>query len=244
MGASRSRSNPTTPRRRRWQMARGGQDHGDARAGGPDRSDDRDTDDQPQGQGTRAMSDGMTRRGALTRGFGGIALVCSFKADPRKASGGKKTSAFVRSASSTPFDPFQRDVPIPPVATPTSATEAARAVHDHDEAGNGRHPDRARHAGAGLQRPLPGADDQGHARARGADPPDQPERARPQRAPARRRDRAAVRRAPARLHPDRDGAALQVPERRPLGDALVPRPRARRDAPDAVRGAGGLLPAR
>ena len=69
------------------------------------------------------MSDGMTRRGALTRGFGGVALVCSFKADPRKASGGKKTSAFVRSAASTPFDPFQRDVPIPPVATPTSATK-------------------------------------------------------------------------------------------------------------------------
>ena len=69
------------------------------------------------------MSDGITRRGALTRGFGGIALVCSFKADQRKAGGGKKTSAFVRSASSTPFDPFQRDVPIPPVATPTSATK-------------------------------------------------------------------------------------------------------------------------
>jgi len=67
------------------------------------------------------MSDGMTRRGALSRGFGGIALVCSFKSDKVRTSG-KKTSAFVRSASSTPFDPFQRDVPIPPVATPTSAT--------------------------------------------------------------------------------------------------------------------------
>ena len=31
--------------------------------------------------------------------------------------------------------------------------------------------------------------------------------------------------------PNGDGAAVQVPERRPLGDALVPRPRARRDAP-------------
>ena len=62
------------------------------------------------------MSDGMTRRGALSRGFGGIALVCSFKSDKVRTSG-KKTSAFVRSASSTPFDPFQRDVPIMPVAT-------------------------------------------------------------------------------------------------------------------------------
>ena len=69
------------------------------------------------------MSDGITRRGALTRGFGGIALVCSFKADTRAHGRLEKTSAFVRSASSTPFDPFQRDLPLPPVATPTAATK-------------------------------------------------------------------------------------------------------------------------
>jgi spore coat protein A len=66
--------------------------------------------------------DGLTRRAALTRGFGGIALVCSFDFDRVARTSGKKTSAYVRSAASTPFDPFQRDVPIPPVATPVSAT--------------------------------------------------------------------------------------------------------------------------
>jgi hypothetical protein len=69
------------------------------------------------------MSDGFTRRDALTRGFGGVALVCSFKTDARRATNGKKTSAYVRSASSTPFDPFTRDLPIPPVLTPTAATK-------------------------------------------------------------------------------------------------------------------------
>ena len=62
--------------------------------------------------------DGLTRRTALTRGFGGIALVCSFDFDKLARTSGKKTAAYVRSASSTPFDPFQRDLPIPPVATP------------------------------------------------------------------------------------------------------------------------------
>jgi hypothetical protein len=69
------------------------------------------------------MSDGLTRRGALSRGFGGIALVCSFPTDKLRRTSGKKTSAYVRSASSTPFDPFQRDLPIPPVLTPTSSTK-------------------------------------------------------------------------------------------------------------------------
>ena len=67
--------------------------------------------------------DGVTRRAALGRGFGGIALVCSFNFDRTARTSGKKTSAYVRSASSTPFDPFQRDLPIPPVATPISKTK-------------------------------------------------------------------------------------------------------------------------
>ena len=110
-------------------LDRVGEDHGDARPGRPDRPDERDTDDQPQGQGTRAMNwerDGITRRSALTRGFGGIALVCSFDFDKKARTSGKRTSAYVRSAASTPFEPFQRDVPIPPVLTPSVGDEAAR----------------------------------------------------------------------------------------------------------------------
>jgi FtsP/CotA-like multicopper oxidase with cupredoxin domain len=70
--------------------------------------------------------DGITRRSALTQGFsgvGGLALVCSFDFDKRPRPTGKKTSAFVRSAASSPFEPFQRDLPIMPVATPISATK-------------------------------------------------------------------------------------------------------------------------
>ena len=37
--------------------------------------------------------DGLTRRSALTRGFGGIALVCSFDFDRVARTSGKKTSA-------------------------------------------------------------------------------------------------------------------------------------------------------
>jgi FtsP/CotA-like multicopper oxidase with cupredoxin domain len=69
--------------------------------------------------------EGITRRSAMTRGFsgvGGLALVCSFDLDKRKPLRGRKTSAFVRSSASSVFEPFQRDLPIPPVATPTSAT--------------------------------------------------------------------------------------------------------------------------
>jgi FtsP/CotA-like multicopper oxidase with cupredoxin domain len=71
-------------------------------------------------------ADGITRRSALTRGFsgvGGLAFVCSFDFDKKARVSGKKTSAYVRSAASSPFEPFQRDVPIMPVATPTAATK-------------------------------------------------------------------------------------------------------------------------
>ena len=176
----------------------------------------------------------------------------------RAASGASPWSA--RSTSTSARAERQEDVGVRALGVldavrPVPARPAAAAGGDADrrrtkqleqyvitmKPGNGRHPARARDAGARLQRALPGADDPGHARARGADPPDQPERARPQRAPARRRDRAAVRRASARRDPHRRRAAVQVPERRPLGDALVPRPRARRDGPDAVRRAGRVL---
>jgi FtsP/CotA-like multicopper oxidase with cupredoxin domain len=62
----------------------------------------------------------LTRRAALTRGFGGIALVCSFKFDKPARPNGKRTSAIVRSAANMPFEPFQRDLPLPPVAKPVS----------------------------------------------------------------------------------------------------------------------------
>ena len=65
-------------------LSRLGEGDGDAGAGRPDRDDHELTDDQPQGQGTRVMDwerDGITRRAALTRGFGGVALVCSFDFD-------------------------------------------------------------------------------------------------------------------------------------------------------------------
>jgi FtsP/CotA-like multicopper oxidase with cupredoxin domain len=71
-------------------------------------------------------SDGITRRSAHTRGFGGfssVALVCSFDFDKKARVSGKRTSAYVRSASSSPFEPFQRDLPLPPLATPISKTK-------------------------------------------------------------------------------------------------------------------------
>ena len=40
--------------------------------------------------------DGITRRSALTRGFGGIALVCSFDFDKRARASGKGRRAFTR----------------------------------------------------------------------------------------------------------------------------------------------------
>jgi hypothetical protein len=64
----------------------------------------------------------LTRRSALARGFGGVALVCSFKFDKRVRPSGKRTSAIVRSAANMPFEPFQRDLPLPPVAKPISQT--------------------------------------------------------------------------------------------------------------------------
>src|SRR3954454_1063855 len=66
--------------------------------------------------------DRLTRRSALQRGFGavgGLAFVCSFNHRELKAPKASSTSAFVRSASTTPFDPFQVDLPLPKVIQPT-----------------------------------------------------------------------------------------------------------------------------
>jgi FtsP/CotA-like multicopper oxidase with cupredoxin domain len=68
--------------------------------------------------------DGLTRRDALARGFGGVFLVCSFPTDARKRALGRRTSAGARAAAAAPFEPFQRDLPLPPVARPVSRTRA------------------------------------------------------------------------------------------------------------------------
>jgi FtsP/CotA-like multicopper oxidase with cupredoxin domain len=63
----------------------------------------------------------LTRRNALQRGFagvGGLAFVCSFNHRELKSVKAKRTSAYVRSAASTPFDPFQVDLPQPRVIRP------------------------------------------------------------------------------------------------------------------------------
>jgi FtsP/CotA-like multicopper oxidase with cupredoxin domain len=65
------------------------------------------------------MDDLMTRRSALARGFGGVFLVCALDFDKRP----RATSAYLRSAGQ--FDPFQRDVPIPPVARPVTRSRSA-----------------------------------------------------------------------------------------------------------------------
>jgi spore coat protein A, manganese oxidase len=67
---------------------------------------------------------GLTRRSALGQGFGGVFLVCSFNRDklPRAKAG--RTSAWLRARASGPFEPFQRDLPLPPVARPVSETKA------------------------------------------------------------------------------------------------------------------------
>ncbi len=62
----------------------------------------------------------ITRRSALARGFGGVVLVCSFDFDKRMRPAGARTSAYARASQSAPFQPFQRDVPIPAVARPVA----------------------------------------------------------------------------------------------------------------------------
>ena len=123
------------------------------------------------------------------------------------------TSAFTRASASGPFEPFQRDLPIPPVARPV-ARRRARGVRADDEARHGRRscPGYRRRSSATT----------GASRGR---------RSRP-RAGARSKVRmlnnsgrelnthlhggvtpTAVRRAPARPDPQRRRAPLPLPER-------------------------------
>ena len=101
--------------------------------------------------------DGITRRAALARGFGGIALVCSFDFDKRaRPERQEDERVHARVAPSSPFEPFQRDLPIPPVARPVARDREARAVRVHDEAGHGRHPARAQTPVLGYNGLFPG----------------------------------------------------------------------------------------
>ena len=66
----------------------------------------------------------LTRRAALRRGFGSLALVCSFDFDRRRRPA-STTSAYARRQAAGPFEPFQRDLPVPPVARPHGANRYA-----------------------------------------------------------------------------------------------------------------------
>ena len=66
---------------------------------------------------------GLTRRSALYHSAGAVALVCSFDFDKRARATRGKTSAALRSQASGVFEPFQRDLPVPPVARPVNATK-------------------------------------------------------------------------------------------------------------------------
>jgi spore coat protein A len=73
------------------------------------------------------MEDFLTRRAALGRGFGavgGLAFVCSFRNDKLASPVANKSAASVRSAASTPFEPFARDLPIPPVLRPVASSRS------------------------------------------------------------------------------------------------------------------------
>ncbi|HET6548656.1 MAG TPA: multicopper oxidase domain-containing protein, partial [Solirubrobacter sp.] len=64
--------------------------------------------------------EGFTRRAALQRGFGGVALVCSFNFDKLRTA---RTSASARAAAASLFEPFQRDVPLIPLARPVARSK-------------------------------------------------------------------------------------------------------------------------
>ena len=190
-------------------------------------------------QGARAMSDGLTRRGALGRGSGASPSCAPSRPTHGRARPARRRPPTCarrprrRSTCSSATCRSRR------CATPTSATKQLEEYVITMKPGTAdvlpglQTPCWATTASSRGRRSRPRAG----ARCRSA----RSTRAgATQRAPARRRHAARVRRAPARRDPQRRGAAVQVLERRPLGDALVPRPRARRDAPDAVRGLAGF----
>ena len=189
--------------------------------------------------------DGITRRSALARGFGGVALVCSFDFDKQRA---RRRRAHERVRARVGSRPV-RALPARP-ADPGGRAAGRAQPKTLEQYVFTMRPGTADIL-PGLKTPVlgydglfPGPTIKATRGPRGRRPPAQPERPLAQRAPARRRHPAGVRRASARRDPERHRAALQVPERPAPGDALVPRPRARRDGQDAVRRAGRVLPAR
>jgi spore coat protein A len=68
----------------------------------------------------RPPADAWTRRDVMRNGMGSFALLCSLGALPTARRGGDKvvTSAARRAQAQSPFQPFRRDLPIPPELVP------------------------------------------------------------------------------------------------------------------------------
>ena len=160
--------------------------------------------------------DGITRRSALTRGFGGVALVCSFDFDKR-ARPTRRAHERVRARARRPA-PFE---PVPARPADPAGGAAGRATEQLEQYVFTMKP--------GTADILPGLQDADPGLRRAAS---RGRRSRP-RGAARSRSASinqsgrelnvhlhggvtptAVRRASARRDPERHRAALQVPERR------------------------------
>ena len=96
--------------------------------------------------------------------------MCSFRLDKFAKPLTGTTAGGARRKLAAAFDPFQRDLPIPPSRRRPRATKQLERVRDHDAARDGGHPARPHTPILGYNGLLPGADDQGPARARGPDP--------------------------------------------------------------------------
>ena len=181
--------------------------------------------------------DGLTRRSALARGFGGVALVCSFDFDKlRAAVGAQDERVRARPSPSGPFEPFQRDLPIPPVARPVARSRGRSQQYVLTmQPGTADILPGFKTPILGYDGLYPGPDDQGHPRARGRGPADATRAAARSTctctAASRGRSSTGTRTTRSRTAPSGSTSTRTSS----AGDALVPRPRARRDGADAVR---------
>jgi spore coat protein A, manganese oxidase len=66
------------------------------------------------------VDDGAITRRSFLHGVGGAALICSLEAPSRLLSRADRTSAGKRAVAAKRLAPFRRDLPIPPVARPSS----------------------------------------------------------------------------------------------------------------------------
>src|SRR5215218_8479073 len=60
----------------------------------------------------------------MRHGMASVMLLCAFDV-PRLRRPGRGTSASLRAAQAAPFEPFRRDLPIPPELRPTRRTRTA-----------------------------------------------------------------------------------------------------------------------